>query len=276
MHSMRGGQPVRWPVADNGMEEVHIGAGRVVLLGGAPGAGKTALSMQWAIDALRLNPDLKVLIANVEMPPPALLDRQLARISGIPLNLVIRRELDDECDSRIQQAFATLENVASRLNFLAPPFDRVALRTAVAEMGCQFIVLDYIQRFLGAARDARLAMNQMMDGLRELAAAEYGVLALSAVGRTRDNVGRSSYDPSQLGLASFRESGELEYGCDTAYLLTKTSQPGISKLKCVKNRSGELFEMSLEFDGSLQRYTPAASNPGAINRRRLEAQARAS
>jgi hypothetical protein len=54
----------------------------VTLLGGAPGAGKTALSMQWALDALRLTPSLRCVVCNVETPPAVLLDRQLARLSA--------------------------------------------------------------------------------------------------------------------------------------------------------------------------------------------------
>ena len=47
----------------------------VTLLGGAPGAGKTAFAMQLVTDALRLTPALRALVCNVEMPARVLLDR---------------------------------------------------------------------------------------------------------------------------------------------------------------------------------------------------------
>ena len=57
----------------------EISPGHVTLLGGAPGAGKTALVMSCIVEALRHTPTLRALVANVEMSPAALLDRQLAR-----------------------------------------------------------------------------------------------------------------------------------------------------------------------------------------------------
>ena len=57
----------------------EISPGHVTLLGGAPGAGKTALVMACVVEALRHTGTLRALVANVEMSPAALLDRQLAR-----------------------------------------------------------------------------------------------------------------------------------------------------------------------------------------------------
>ena len=39
--------------------------------------------MQLAVDGLRLNSDLRAVVCNIEMPASVLLDRQLARLSGI-------------------------------------------------------------------------------------------------------------------------------------------------------------------------------------------------
>ena len=44
----------------------EISPGHVVLLGGAPGAGKTALVMQCVVEALRHTGTLRALVANVE------------------------------------------------------------------------------------------------------------------------------------------------------------------------------------------------------------------
>ena len=39
-----------------------------------------------------LTPTLRAVVCNIEMPPPVLMDRQLARLSGIPLNLIRYRK----------------------------------------------------------------------------------------------------------------------------------------------------------------------------------------
>ena len=81
---LTGNPPTFYPIASaGGLARIEIGPGLVTLFGGAPGAGKTAFTMQGAIDALRLTPTLKALVCNVEMPAAVLLDRQLARLSGI-------------------------------------------------------------------------------------------------------------------------------------------------------------------------------------------------
>jgi hypothetical protein len=49
-----------------------------------------------------------------------------------------------------------------------------------------------------------------------------GLVAAAAIGRTKDSKGRSSYDGDGLNLASFRESSELEFGADDAFLLRTT------------------------------------------------------
>src|SRR6516162_11343250 len=76
---LSGKPPVLFPVGTGELARVEIGPGLVMLLGGAPGSGKTAFTMQAVIDALRLTPTLRAVVCNVEMPPPILLDRQLAR-----------------------------------------------------------------------------------------------------------------------------------------------------------------------------------------------------
>src|SRR5262245_53004757 len=85
---LSGTPPVLYPVGAGDLARIEVGPGLVTLVGGAPGAGKTALTMQWALDALRLTPTLRVVVCNVEMAPAVLLDRQLSRLSGIDLSLI--------------------------------------------------------------------------------------------------------------------------------------------------------------------------------------------
>src|SRR6516164_10913124 len=80
---LSGAPPILFPVGAGELERVEIGPGRVLLLGGAPGAGKSAFVMQAVVDALRLTPALRAMACNVEMTPAVLMDRQLARLSGI-------------------------------------------------------------------------------------------------------------------------------------------------------------------------------------------------
>jgi len=120
---LSGTAPTLYPVGTGELKRIEIGPGLVTLIGGAPGAGKTAFSMQCVIDALRLTPTLRVVVCNVEMPPTALLDRQLARLSGIDLRTIRYRELGADHADRIDQAIHTLDAIVERLAFVRPPFD---------------------------------------------------------------------------------------------------------------------------------------------------------
>jgi replicative DNA helicase len=53
---LTGTPPILYPVGVGDMARLEVGPGLVTLLGGAPGAGKTAFAMQLVVDALRLNP----------------------------------------------------------------------------------------------------------------------------------------------------------------------------------------------------------------------------
>jgi len=263
--SLNGPAPQLWPVGGRGWESFEIGPGRIVLLGGAPGVGKTALATQLVVDALRLTPELRALVVNIEMGPAALLDRQLARLSGVPLSVIAKRQLGPEHAERIERGLATLASIADRLAFLGPPFDLEHIAAAADDFGARLLVLDYIQRIRppGEHADKRSSVNALMDCLRRFADAGLGVLAVAAVGRTRDKRGRSSYTPTALNLASFRESSELEYGCDTACLLLPAdpTDPGSMVLSCVKNRFGELVDVPLRFDRARQAFTPIDDGP---------------
>ena len=72
---LSGTPPTLYPVGSGEFARLEIGPGLVWMLGGAPGAGKTAFIMQLVIDALRLSPLLRVLVGNVEMSAGVLLGR---------------------------------------------------------------------------------------------------------------------------------------------------------------------------------------------------------
>lgn len=69
---LSGKPPVFFPLGTGELARIECGPGAVLLLGGAPGAGKTAFTMQAVVDALRLTPDLRAVVCNVEMSPAAL------------------------------------------------------------------------------------------------------------------------------------------------------------------------------------------------------------
>lgn len=264
-----GAAPVLYPVGPGALGRVELGPGRVVLVGGLPGGGKTALVTQLVIDALRAVPALRAVVANVEMTPSVLLDRQLARLAGVPLDTIARRKLDASHADRIDRGLATLESVADRLAFVEPPYDLGNVAATADDFGGELLTLDYLQRIRppGEHVDKRGSVDALMDFLRQFADAGCAVLCVSAVARSRDRRGRSTYDGDALSLASFRESSELEYGADTAYVLVPDRNDAEAvTLRCLKHRHGEPDDIALHFDRRLQRFTPADPTPTEAQR----------
>ena len=251
-----GEAPELWPAGPGELGRFELGPGLVTLLGGAPGSGKTAFALQATVDILRTQTAERALVANVEMSAEALLERQLSRLSGVALDRIRRRALEPGDLDPFERAVDTLEELGDRLGFMVGPFTTKRLADAAEALGARLLVVDYVQRFRASdvAREPRQAVTEVMDDLRKLTNAGAAVLVLSALARTRGSRG-SSYDGADP-LAGFRDSSELEFGADEAYVLERATEEtgSLAILKHGKCRHGELRDLVLRFDGARQAF----------------------
>ncbi len=248
-------KPERWS-AGPPFDLIDLRPGRVVLLGAPPGVGKTTLTLQMVSGALAKQPELRVVVGNVEMSAASLVEKLLARLARVPLDAIMDRTLTPEQRQRIEAAAVEHAAVLERIAFLDPPFTLSHLAAAMVGFGARLCVADYAQRFTTGDDDDRAKLDRLMGGVRTLAAAGAGVVLVSSVARQKNAVGASTY--SGLSLAAFRGSAELEFGADSAYLLHK-SKEGVAALECVKNRFGSQQDIALRFDGALQTFTAGDS-----------------
>jgi replicative DNA helicase len=254
--------PPTWSSGDPIFDDIEVGPGRIILLGGPPGAGKTAPIGQWTTGLLMTCPDLRVFSANVEMPPHALLSRQLSRLSGVPLTSIRRQTLTATDRERIVEASGVIRPLIDRLAFADDPHKLDAVATAASDFGADVIAVDYIQRIdpTGKASGMRERINLLMTELRRIAdKGQVGILAAAAVSRSRDGKGKATYDGKHLSLASLRESGELEFGCDDCLLIYPTDDDPTAPvrsmlLKHEKSRYGEPRDVALTFNRRIQRF----------------------
>ena len=255
---LTGTPPTFYPVGSGELARIEIGPKLVTLIGGAPGAGKTAFTMQCVVDGLRLTPTLRAAVCNIEMPPEVLLDRQLSRLSGVDCRLIRYRTIGSEHADRIDQAMNTLETLGERLCFVRPPFDLANVAASADAFDAGLIVLDYIQRIPAPGKhdDRRGSVDATMNYIRQFADAGVAVIVVAAVARSKDKRGRSSYDGDGLNLASFRESSELEFGADDAFILAPRQDDTVV-LKHLKARHTEAADIELEFERPTQSFTPA-------------------
>jgi replicative DNA helicase len=278
---LSGDSPVLYPAGSGEFSRIEIGPGIVTLLGGAPGGGKTALVMQLIVEALFLTPTLKCLVCNVEMSPGVLLDRQLARLAAVDLSLIRHRKLEAGLAGRIERGLERLEQVSGRLAFVRAPFDLENVAASADSFGADLILLDYIQRISapGEHGDRRGSVDATMSYLRQFADAGTAVIVVAAVSRSKDTRGRSTYGEG-LGLASFRETSELEYGADDAFILTPDNDGEAADvptrrvvLRHLKSRHGETRDMTLTFHLPYQRFTACDAEPPTERGEKVKLQA---
>ena len=88
---------------------------------------------------------------------------------------------------------------------------------------------------------------------------------------SKDGKGRSTYDGDALNLASFRESSELEFGADDAFILVRDpdDETGVI-LRHLKARHTEAKDIALTFDRPRQRFTPHTSTPPTATAGKLQ------
>lgn len=270
---LSGEPPTRWLAGTGELSRIDLRPGRVVLLGGPPGSGKTCFALQLVSDALLLNPGLRALFANCEVSIPTMLGRIVSRLAGIPFGDISDRRLNESHRARLEYGFTAFGRFAANLSFLKEPFNVPNFIEAADQFDARLLVVDYVQRFIPRdVRDERAGLDAVMSEFRRLADCGACVIVVSSCGRQRDPRGRVSYSADALGLGSFRGSSELEYASDDCYLLPQPDREGRVIVAHAKARHSQPRDLELQFDGQFQTFAgahddepPASSQLGSRN-----------
>lgn len=238
---------------------MEIGPGKIILIGSPPGYGKTSLIGQLMFDALYAQPELRAVVCNVEMTPIEIMERELARVSGVTYDIIQHRKLPtDEIKQKVETSYSVLQKIETRLGFVQPPFCLAETLKTADEMNADLIVIDYIQRVpishdTAQHQDIRLQLNESITLLRQ-AANQCGkaIIVLSSVGRGKDG------NYKNVGLGGYKESSELEFGANNAYVLQRPNpDDGFRLLEDLKGRKLKRQNFPLRLTGEFQRWEHA-------------------
>ncbi len=116
-----GERPIRFDVGGPHLSTFEIGPGLISIIAAPPGIGKSSLVNQFAIDAVRIRPDLRVLIANVELSPEAMVERIVSRLSNVDASSIRTRNLTSEERAKIANNQPDIAEILSRVTFARPP-----------------------------------------------------------------------------------------------------------------------------------------------------------
>jgi len=202
----------RKPGPDTGIPKLDKAIGGymdegVFILQGVPGAGKTALALQVAVDC-----QMPVMFVTCEMSPEELFRRIAARVSGVPLSGL--RPGGPVSDDSAQGAFRMAARVSSELWFYDSRRDAMtpeALRQALIseKAGIRLVVIDSLHAWsigLNQRMTEYEALNNTMDVLRSLAT-EFHVPFLVVAERNRASMASG-------GMSAVAGTRRVEYGCD--------------------------------------------------------------
>lgn len=193
--------------------------GEMILLGGRPSMGKTAVAINLALNAARAG--RKVAFCSLEMGPDAIALRCLSETMALRGKAVTYRDLQAGQFSETHgDAFAeALEEVAALpIMFLPRQYADIgaimagAKRARAMMKGLDLIIVDYVQLMRASQAKSRYeVITEVSTALKRLAGQlDVPVLALSQLSRAVEQ-----RDDKRPRMDDLRESGQLEQDADT-------------------------------------------------------------
>jgi replicative DNA helicase len=227
--------------------EPVLAPGRLVVLAGRPGIGKTALACAILARHTLARPPVPSLFFSAEQTAREIAERLLALHSGRTLYEIRQDPIAVEDVARLATSGLLLsEKGAPSLAYLLGQ-----IRAARATAGIRLVVVDHIGKVTGGRKESRtLEVGDVARGLKAIAKdLKLPVLALCQLNRNVE--GRNVKRPQ---LADLRESGEIEQEADAVtFLWTQEENP--QRLAEVpmyvtleKNRHGSPGEVKATFD----------------------------
>lgn len=233
-------------------DRMYTEPGDMVLMGGYPSAGKTALALRFAWHMAKTS---RVGFYSLETGPSKLGDRSVSFIAGIDMGAIKRSTLTDGdwtnlADHAEAMAKCSLDLIpAGGMTVQDIKADALAHRYEV-------IYLDYVQLVKAVKAGNRTeAVTGISIDLHQLAQAHgITVVALSQLSRAKTTGAGEEAAPT---MSSLRESGQLEQDADAVLLLYREepdNQESRRVLFVAKNKEGSIGKFFLDFDGRTQTF----------------------
>ena len=237
----------------------HIGGfydGKLIVLAGRPGMGKTALALQIAMNVAK--DGVRTGFITLEMPAKELGGRLLSMIAEVEVGRVSKGMTGPEW-SRIGIAEATLNKlplIISEVNECKLGEIKATIR-AMAKSKCKLVAIDYLQLIGGGVENRRQEIDEITRGLKLIALeTSMPILALSQLSRKCEE-----RDDKRPMLSDLRESGSIEQDADMVlfafrpgYYKQEESFPGVAEIIIGKNREGALGAVECYFNDKLTRF----------------------
>lgn len=239
---------------------LYVEQGDMVILGGYPSDGKTALALAMAYTQ---GVEHRVGFYSLETKTSKLFDRLVPTLTSVDFGRVKRQGLTDGDWETLAGKSKQIQQ--NRLELVQAAGMSVADIKALAQSRRQEIIyIDYLQLIKPAdpRRPAFEQVTQISMDLHSLAQSTgITVVALSQLSRPE----KEGSKPKAPGMSALRQSGQIEQDADVIMLLYRedpTARQSKRLLKVAKNKEGEAGGiLRLDFDGATQTFRPDRNDP---------------
>ena len=234
--------------------------GDFIVVGGYPSAGKTLLSLQFALAMAHKS---RVGYFSLETSTGKLTERILSHMSRVPLAKIKTRDLGEADWLSLTRAGESLHKLPLELIDAGGMTVR-DIRAISLNRRYQVIFVDYLQLINAKGNSRYEQVTAISQELHTLARANnIAVIALAQLSRpekvkTKNKDNPEQSNPVPPSMSSFRESGQIEQDADVALLLYPSdlnNNKSTRILKIGKNKEGGRDKFELDFDGAIQTMT---------------------
>ena len=231
----------------------------LILLAARPSMGKTALALNIAANAARM--DKSVGVFSLEMSKTQLGGRLLSTRSEVNSQYLNTGNVGDENMNALINAVSELSNLKMYIDDTAG-LGLLELRSKARrlkhERGLDLMIIDYLQLMQGGrAENRQQEISEISRGLKGLARElDIPIIALSQLSRSVEL--RAEKKPQ---LSDLRESGSLEQDADIVMFLYReeyynreADNENIAELIIAKNRNGPTTSIRLQFNKEIMRF----------------------
>jgi len=263
------GAPVSTGIADlDTLLEGGLRPGQLVVVGGRPGSGKTALGLGMATSAVEAC--RRVCVVSLEMGAGELADRVISRIGDIPLSEVRTGGMDDG-DTAFAEQLGLLIGAPASIT----PAELAACARRWSARGMELLIIDYLQLVhhdeVHRGRPD-LAVGRTATLCKELARAlQVPVVLLSQLSREVAKRGGAAGPKGDVYRESWwegcplpqdtdlRDSGQIEQDADIILFPVRATQYGLpyedwAAVKVAKHRNGRTGTIGARWDGPTASY----------------------
>ena len=227
--------------------------GDVVIHGGRPGSGKSAMAMEWA--EIFAKQGKTVYYYNLEMQNESVFERAVAAKSGLEITR-IRRATKFHNDEKELYTRAIKElKSQSGIKIITGPRRVSDIRNDVRKNHPQLVIIDYLQLIICDDRykgNRTMEVSQISHDIKNIATTyNLPILCLCQLSRSVDS--RKDHKPV---LSDLRESGDLEQDASIVYFLYNSNENDRSEkvLSVAKSRQGVLGDIPMMFNGKMMHF----------------------